>query len=149
MNEREQARADALMAALQAAGYKMTSARRAVVAALVASEAHLSHAELLTRARALAPQTGRATVYRTLELLSTLGLVHTTFLGDANQRFVVPDEGHHHHLVCTRCGDVTEMAECYLDEVVARIGAQTGFTIQSHSLEFFGICAACERAGGD
>lgn len=132
-----------MLAALREAGCRITAPRRAVVEVLAAGEQHLSHAEVLARARDRYPDVGRATVYRTLELLVGLGQVHVTYLGDACQRFIVPFGGHHHHLVCNDCGDVVEIKECDCSPLLDQVSRRTGFRIDTHNVELFGTCAAC------
>jgi len=56
------------------------------------------------------------------------------------------DDGHHHHhLVCTRCGEVVRIEECFLREIESRIAAVNGFTAVTHKLEFFGLCPRCQQ----
>lgn len=89
-----------------------------------------------------------ATVYRSMHLLESMGMVKRFDLGDGSARFellVEGDDGHHHHLVCTRCSDVIELEECFLRELEERIAARNGFEAVTHRLEFFGICPQCQR----
>ena len=89
-----------------------------------------------------------ATVYRAMHLLQAMGMVKRFDFGDAVARFELMaegDDGHHHHLVCTRCADVVEIDECFPAEIEAKIAAQNGFTAVTHKLEFFGLCPACQR----
>ncbi len=88
-----------------------------------------------------------ATVYRSMHLLERLGMVKEFDLGDGIARFELlreGDDGHHHHLVCTRCAGVVELDECSMTELEERIAARNGFTRVSHRLEFFGICPECQ-----
>ncbi|HEY5913602.1 MAG TPA: Fur family transcriptional regulator [Verrucomicrobiae bacterium] len=88
-----------------------------------------------------------ATVYRALHVLERVGMVKRYDLGDGIARFeLLPegDDGHHHHLVCTRCAGVVEIEGCSVDEVEQRLAAQNGFKAVTHRLEFFGICPACQ-----
>jgi Fur family transcriptional regulator, ferric uptake regulator len=133
-----------MIGALQGQGCRITEPRRAVVEVLAEGHQHLNHAEILERARAKHPEIGRATVYRTLELLVEMGLIHVTYMGDANQRFIVPVGGHHHHLVCNRCGTVMDLDECHFGNALATIARETGFIIDSHLVELYGLCADCQ-----
>ncbi len=133
-----------MLHALQQKGCRLTEPRRALVEVLAEEPHHLNHTEILERARSKYPDIGRATVYRTLELLVELGLLQVTFLGDATQRFIVPVGGHHHHLVCNQCGDVVELDECHFGSALERVSQQTGFAIDSHLVELFGTCSACQ-----
>ena len=88
-----------------------------------------------------------ATVYRSMHLLEEMGLVKRFDLGDGVARFKLlrpGDDGHHHHLVCTRCTSVVEVEECALAELEQRVAARNGFKAVRHRLEFFGLCPACQ-----
>ena len=87
------------------------------------------------------------TIYRVLHLLEEMGMVKRFDFGDGTARFELVGEGedgHHHHLVCTRCSGIVEIEDCSLRELEARIAARNGFTGVTHRLEFFGICPACQ-----
>jgi Fur family transcriptional regulator, ferric uptake regulator len=88
-----------------------------------------------------------ATVYRSIHLFEELGLIKRFDLADGVARFELVhegDDGHHHHLVCTRCSGVVEVDECFVSELESRIAADHGFKAVTHRLEFFGICPACQ-----
>jgi Fur family transcriptional regulator, ferric uptake regulator len=88
-----------------------------------------------------------ATIYRAMHLLEEMGMVKRFDFGDGTARFELVGEGedgHHHHLVCTRCSEVIEIEECFPNEIEKRIAAANGFKGVSHKLEFFGICPACQ-----
>jgi len=88
-----------------------------------------------------------ATVYRSLHLLEQMGMVKRFDFGDGTARFELleeGDDGHHHHLVCTRCAEIIELDECSMTESEERIAARNGFKSVTHKLEFFGICPACQ-----
>ena len=120
---------------MRGGGYKVTPQRVAVLTAL-AAEQHQSLDEI----RARCPGVGMVTVYRTLDLLGSLGLVRRLDLGDGARYEIA--EAHHHHLICESCGDVSEFDECPLDP--ARLPVQNpGFEVRSHSVEVYGRCAEC------
>jgi Fur family ferric uptake transcriptional regulator len=90
-----------------------------------------------------------ATIYRAMHLLEGLGMVKRFDFGDSTARFELVGEGndgHHHHLVCTRCAEVVEIGECFPHEIETRIAAANRFTSVTHKLEFFGICPECQSA---
>ena len=80
------------------------------------------------------------TVYRTLDLLSGLGLVRRLDLGGGPRYELAED--HHHHLICEECGEITEFERCPMDRCglpdVAR-----DFEVRAHSLELYGTCSDC------
>lgn len=130
--------------ALRANGHRLTTARRAIVAALVTHDGHLSADELATAVRAAAPGTGRMTVYRTLDLLAELGLIRPVYLGTGAARYILLPDGRHHHLVCSRCDAVVEFDECALDGLNAHFGRRFQFEVQGHLLELYGLCVNCQ-----
>ena len=88
-----------------------------------------------------------ATIYRAMHLLEELGMVKQYDLGDSVARFELVDDdgdGHHHHLVCTRCAQVIEVAECFSDQIESRLASKHGFKAVTHKLEFFGVCPDCQ-----
>jgi len=88
-----------------------------------------------------------ATIYRAMHLLEEMGMVQRFDFGDGAARFELVDEGndgHHHHLVCTRCGQVIEIEECFPREIESRLAAANRFKGVTHKLEFFGICPECQ-----
>jgi len=94
-----------------------------------------------------AGQCNLATIYRAMHLLEEMGMVKRFDFGDGAARFELMeegDDGHHHHLVCTRCAEVIEIEECFSEAVEKRIAAANGFKGVTHKLEFFGICPACQ-----
>ena len=126
---------DAAIRQMRASGYKATPQRLAVLEALVA-EQHQS----LEGIRGRCPGVGMVTVYRTLGLLSGLGLVRRLDLGSGPRYELAED--HHHHLVCEGCGKVTEFEHCPLD-LRGLSGASGDFRIRAHSLEVYGTCSEC------
>lgn len=124
-------------------GGRLTETRRAVLDALDAGGAHLTPAEILSRARRAAPGVSRATVYRTLDFAIRGGLVRPVALGDGVARYVAVHGGHH-HLVCGSCGGVQEIDGCALEQPDGDLAARYGFRMSGHLLEVFGTCRACQ-----
>ena len=120
---------------LRGAGHQATPQRMSVVGALC-EEQHQSLDEIRSRC----PEVGLVTVYRTLDLLSELGLVRRMDLG-GRPRYEMA-ERHHHHLVCESCGLISEFEDCPLDQgVISRTSPE--FRVTAHSLEVYGKCADC------
>lgn len=148
MSTNPKIRRSALARRLQRHGYKLTKPRLAVLEVLEAGPHHLSPSEVYERAREIHPPLGLTTVYRTLELLTDLDALRTTYMGDATQRFHRSGEGHHDHCVCSICGKVTEIKECHLAPIVETIIQETGFEIDGHFLELYGTCSDCQGRDG-
>lgn len=133
-----------LILRLREAGYKITPPRLAVLEVIQREGEHLNPQEILEQAQAIHPQTGRATVYRTLELLTNLGIVRPIYVGDSGPTYIRA-EGGHHHLVCSCCGRVVDFEQCVADSMERDLEERFGFRIQSHLLEFYGLCADCNK----
>ena len=133
-------------AALSGRGLRLTAARRTVLQALISSGGHVSADELVELLHDGGSDVGRMTVYRTLDLLTSLGLVRPVYQGTGAAHYIVLVDGHHHHLVCTRCHMVVEVEACVLREIEPRIGGQGGFEVHGHLLEIYGVCRDCKRS---
>jgi Fur family ferric uptake transcriptional regulator len=124
---------------------KLTGPRQAILGILRRTRHPLSNKQIF---EALAKgDCDLATVYRSMHLLESMGIVKRFDFGDGVARFELleeGDDGHHHHLVCTRCAEVIEIDECFTRSVEEKIAAASGFTSVTHKLEFFGICPDCQ-----
>ena len=134
---------DELVQRLRSAGYKITPPRLAVLEVIQREGEHLNPNEILDQAQAIYPQTGRATVYRTLELLTLLDIVRPIYVGESGPTYI-RTEGGHHHLVCSQCGRIVDFDQCVADTMQRELEERFGFVIKSHLLEFYGICARCQ-----
>jgi Fur family ferric uptake transcriptional regulator len=109
---------------------------------------HFTAAELVTAARGRRLGVGRATVFRTLEVLEELGAVERLDLPNGEHAYVGCEPAHHHHVVCSRCGRTSEIDDAGLRSVVRDVAEQTGYRVDEHRLELFGLCPACLVADG-
>ena len=130
---------------LQAEGYRLTAPRRAVLHALAESAASLSPAEILQRARRHYPQIGLVTVYRTLDVLTAYGAVRKVHQPDGCHSYALASEGHAHHIICEKCQAVVEFEGCDLEALFKTVQRRTGYRVQAHWLELFGLCPACRQ----
>lgn len=130
--------------------YKMTPQRKTVLQIFLDRPSeHLSAEEVHFMLKENKYEIGLATVYRSLELLSDLGILTYLDFGDGCRRYELnnasPDEHQHHHLICLSCNKVEEFNEDLLGNLEAEIKAQTNFNIVDHQLKFFGYCANCQE----
>ncbi len=137
-----------MLAALLEAGYSNTGARRAVLAAICQTGGQASPADLLAVGRQFHPRLGQVTVYRTLEILQALGLVRKLHSDAGCHAYAPATHDHGHHIICQGCQRAMEFEGCDIAAVVTSVEAQTGFQVQSHWLEMFGLCPECQ-AGED
>ena len=136
----------ALVSALDRAGYRITAPRAAVVELIAEHEGHFTAADLVAHARARRLGIGRATIFRALEVLAELRAIQRIDLPTGEHAYVACEPLHHHHVVCSRCGRVTDIADEGLRTVVREIARRTGYRVDDHRLELFGLCPACQAA---
>ncbi|MGI8966219.1 MAG: Fur family transcriptional regulator [Limisphaerales bacterium] len=124
---------------------KITRPRQAILNLLRLQPHPLSNKEIFSR---LAQgDCDLATIYRSMHLLESMGIVKRFDFGDGAARYELvgeDDDGHHHHLICTSCSDIVEVADCFPQELETKIARRNGFKSISHKLEFFGLCPRCQ-----
>ncbi len=139
-------RAATILQQLAAQGYRHTSARAAIAAAIAARRTPFTARDLVDE---LAPRgIGRASVFRALDLLVQTGLLERLH-GDVqchSYTFCVPQ--HHHHLVCTSCGQVTSIVADAVEHALRRLAQEAHFRPAGHHVEVFGTCEACQGRAG-
>jgi Fur family ferric uptake transcriptional regulator len=132
-----------LLTAIEAAGHRPTQPRRTVAELIAAREGHFSAADLIEDARVRRLGIGRATIFRSLELLTELGVLERLDLPSGEHAYVPCEPVHHHHVVCSACGRVTEIDDRGLAAAVQDIERATGWQVESHRLELYGRCPRC------
>jgi len=144
-----EAQAVSLQEALREQGLRLTRQRRIVVEALDRAEGHLSARDLLRLARQADPTINRATVYRTLALLKSRGLIdeldllHLEGVGHFYERRV---EGDHAHIGCPGCGRIVEMRTELAQDLARTVTERTGFAPTSIRIEVRALCPACQAS---
>jgi Fur family ferric uptake transcriptional regulator len=133
---------------------RWTGPREAVLKLLSQTPKHMSAKEVYTAIHKPYPGIGLTTVYRTLELLTRMGVIHKFTFGDGHNRYeFISDEKkkHHHHLICTSCGKIIDYSE-FEDEELAlvkkteeRLAKKYDFLIKDHNIEFLGVCEDCRK----
>jgi Fur family ferric uptake transcriptional regulator len=126
---------------------RATGQRRALSSLVAGRSGHFSAADLLADAHDAKLRIGRATVFRTLDLLAEQGALERIDLPSGDHAYVAcePQQEHHHHVVCRQCGRSVEVADSGLQSIVDELGRRSGFRIDSHRLELYGLCPDCTR----
>lgn len=125
---------------LRSLNLRATPQRLAVIAVLVRAK-HPSSVEEVVRASRI--PIDLATAYRTLDTFTEAGAVRKLRIADDRALYELAND-HHHHAVCTSCGVIEDVATCLPEGLDARVKKASGFaSIQSHALDFFGLCRAC------
>lgn len=128
---------------LQKSGCRLTAPRRAVVETMVGSSHALTPVEVYDVARRDFPGLGLVSVYRTLEKLEELGLVQRVHQTKGCQAFIRAGDGHQHLMICTHCGKAVLFEGDQLDHLFTTVSKKTGFQIENHWLQVFGLCNTC------
>ena len=129
---------------LRELGYRLTPQRMMVVDAIENSDHHISAEEIYTQVRDKYPHMNISTIYRTLELLKRLDLVTETNLGDERVRYHSSEKGHHHHLVCQKCGRIIDLDETLLFPLKDALRKKHNFEADLKHLAIFGHCLNCK-----
>lgn len=134
-----------IASALREHGYKVTPQRRVVIGAIAASPDHLTPADLYRQLRRNHPGIGLTTIYRTLEILARLELICQLHAGGNCRSYTISAPEHHHHIICSGCGEVVDFSGYDISPLEQRLTRETGFEIEGHLLEFIGRCQNCRQ----
>ena len=131
---------------LAATDQRLTKARSSVIDALRQAGRPITAEEIL----AATPGLSQSSLYRNLAVFESAGVVVRLQSADGRARFELSEElaGHHHHLICTGCGAIDDVAlpddlEGKLDSVLAQVAAVSGFAMDHHRLDVVGLCRDC------
>jgi len=107
---------------------------------------HLSAEDVYKKLIAEDADIGLATIYRVLTQFEQAGILIRHHFESGKAVYELNEGGHHDHMVCCRCGKVTEFFDPKIEELQNQIAAQHGFSIQDHSLYLYGECADCSKS---
>jgi len=140
-----QARLDALLDALRANGYRLTSQRRAILEALVFSESHPGAEDIYREVAQAHPSMSRATVYKTLDVLRRTGQVLEleSREGGPGNRYDGFKPHSHPHLVCTSCGAIVDIDEDPVKDKAPEWAASEGYQLHDYRVYLYGRCSRC------
>jgi len=131
---------------LQEKGYRVTAPRRAIVSIVANSARALDAIELFDLGREGHPRLGLVTVYRTLEKLEDLGLVQRVHQPGGCNMYLRAPQGHEHLLLCKSCGQMEYFRGDDLSDLIAETSSRSGYQIQEHWLQLFGLCLNCQSS---
>ena len=136
----------AVLRDFSAHGYPITEQRRTLVSFIMSWSKRFSPDDLLGDLKAHGIKVGRATVFRTLDLMERLGYLSRVPNGShLSYASCVDDQDHHHHLVCSSCGQVLHFEDCPVSDLLRELQSRTGYQIKAHRLEIAGLCPSCQR----
>lgn len=127
---------------------KHSKQRNFIIEEFLQMKTHVSAEELYSQLKSMDHNPGLATVYRTLNLLKDAGLVDQKQFSDGKSVFEVMEPGNHHdHLICLTCHKVIEFENEEIERLQEVVAKKLGFKLTKHSLELFGHCSDCVKAG--
>ncbi|MGD9115877.1 MAG: Fur family transcriptional regulator [Dehalococcoidia bacterium] len=128
-------------------GLKLTPQRKLILDIIHETGEHLSAETIISRVQEKMPGVHKSTIYRTLDLLEEHGCVYKSPLGN---QFIYhhPEEGHHHHLVCTQCGKSIDCDDGVFAPAEKTIGEEYGFRVDFKHIVMSGLCEECRRKTG-
>ena len=132
----------ALSAYLEAKSLKHTRQRDVILDAFLDAKGHVTSEELYQIVRAMNPNIGYTTVYRTMKLLVDAGIAQERHFDDGVARYEIEHE-HHDHLVCLECGKIVEFESPLIEATQEQIAAEHQFILKRHRHELYGYCAHC------
>lgn len=139
-------RTDLFKARISEEGLNATRQREEILNIFLNSSGHKSLAQIYTQVVKRNPKIGYTTVYRTLKLLTRLGLANQQKFADGETRYEPTSEGgHHDHLICLDCGKIIEFEDQTLEALQDGIAQRHRFKISGHRLELYGRCEGCNR----
>lgn len=138
--------ADILIEKLQSDGHRITKARGTLLSILSKKHSPLSAMELQQLLEDEGVAVNKTTIYREIDFLIQQKIIHSVAFGDDTTRYELSNRDHHHHIQCTSCGIVVDLPlQDELSDIERNIERTTGFIIEKHALEFFGLCKNCQK----
>jgi Fur family peroxide stress response transcriptional regulator len=138
-------RFDSILKKLRDNDHKITPQRMAIIKILAKSAGHPSIETIYEQLRGEFPTTSLATVYRNVLLVKSMGEVLELGFPDGSNRYDGNKPYPHPHVICTRCHRIIDPDLSGLKDMTHEVAKETGFEIQTHRLDFFGICPECRK----
>lgn len=125
---------------------KFTNQREKILETLYYSDEHLTPEELYQLIKEKYPElnAGIATIYRTLSMLEENNIVSSLSFGAQGKKYELGAKDHHDHMICTKCGEITEFVDEVIEERQHKIAEKFGFKMEDHSMQIYGICKKCQ-----
>jgi len=122
----------------------MSHPRLFIYQELSASDIPLSPQELYRSLIKKKIKIGLTSIYRSLDLFESLGIVFKIVNGSSVKYKFCEMEDHHHHIVCKKCGDVVELHFCDISDWSEKVKESTGYEVTDNQLNFYGFCKNCK-----
>lgn len=127
-------------------GYKLTGQRKIIIEAFDKCPAHYTAQEIYEKVKTRNANINFSTVYRNLELLCKLGIIHKLNISSGISHFELKhSDHHHHHVICLKCGDMQSIDLCPYGELKNSELDCLGFVPVEHKFEIYGYCRECSK----
>jgi Fur family ferric uptake transcriptional regulator len=123
---------------------RLSTPRLLVYQELCDTKTPLSRQELYRGLRKKQKKIGLTSIYRSLDLFESLGMVFKIINGSSVKYKLCEVENHHHHIICKVCGNVVELNFCDISDWSKKVTESTGYQVIDHQLNFYGFCKACK-----
>jgi Fur family ferric uptake transcriptional regulator len=133
-------------AQLHAQGYRLTPQRQMILQAVRQADDHVTPDEVYASVHRQNPAISRATIYRTLDFLCEIRLIHALYWG-GQMYYEISNNQPHHHLVCRACGGMLECEPVLLQMLFEAVEKKHHFTIDMDHVALFGLCQQCGGSG--
>jgi Fur family transcriptional regulator, peroxide stress response regulator len=130
---------------LRARGHRITPQRLAILRMLVESHGHPSVEDIFDKVKVSFPTTSLATVYKTIAVMKELGEVLELEFSAGHNRYDGNKPYSHPHLICVKCKRIVDPQLSSLTDLTQELVSDSGYTILSHRLDFYGICPECQE----
>jgi len=131
---------------LHARGSRVTPQRQLVIEQVLATRGHIVPEAIYSKVSQQFPSINRSTVYRTLQLLEEMGLIHHAHVEEGSTRYHRAEDPAHIHLVCHDCNRVQEVQDLSVGESLQRVLVERyGFESDLTHLAIAGHCANCRQ----
>jgi Fur family transcriptional regulator, ferric uptake regulator len=131
---------------LKACGLKNTRQRMAILDIMAAGSRPFTVDEVFLELKNKHERVSMSTVYRALESMSGKGMLRrVTLSGNDRMAYVIDRAAHSHYLVCTGCNKILPICNCPLGKYERALADETGFEIQGHRLDIYGLCPDCQK----
>ncbi|WP_425412245.1 peroxide-responsive transcriptional repressor PerR [Melghirimyces thermohalophilus] len=129
---------------LKKTGVRMTPQRYAILEFLLTSMGHPTADEIYRALEEKFPNMSVATIYNNLRVFKEAGLVRELTYGDSSSRFDANMDSHY-HIICRECGKIVDFEYPSLINVEEEAARKTGFRVETHRMEIYGICNTCQK----
>ena len=130
---------------LRSQGYRLTPQRHLILKAVRQAGRHVTPEQVYETVHRQNPAISRATIYRTLDFLCEMRLIHALYWG-GQMYYEISGEGPHHHLICRTCGAIESCDHTLLEDLAAAISRRHRFDIDLDHMALFGLCRQCRAA---